>query len=106
MAIRARGFDWQALDALSLSLQLNRKAGYFYSDSDDIRAQAVTLMALNVRYQVENTSVTLWSRNLLDNTYGVQGFFFGNDPRDGYSDHLYEQLGEPRRIGVTVKVQF
>ncbi len=100
------GFDWQALDTLSLSLQLNRKAGYFYSDSDDIRAQAVTLMALNVRYQLENTSVTLWSRNLLDNTYGVQGFFFGNDPRDGYSDHLYEQLGEPRRVGVTVKVQF
>jgi hypothetical protein len=50
--------------------------------------------------------LALWSRNLLDETYGVRGFYFGNDPRDGYTEHLYEQFGEPRRIGLTATYQF
>lgn len=100
------GADVQLLEPLTFSLQLNRKAGYFYSDSEDIRARAVSLLALNLRYQLDDVSVALWSRNALNNNYGVQGFYFGNDPRDGYADHLYEQLGEPRRIGVTLTATF
>ena len=57
-------------------------------------------------YQWSQWELALWSRNLLDETYGVRGFYFGNDPRDGYTEHLYEQFGEPRRIGLTATYQF
>ena len=29
---------------------------------------------------------------------------FGKDPRDGYAARGFTQLGEPRRVGVTVSV--
>lgn len=100
------GTDVQLLDPLTLSIQFNRKAGYYYSDSEDIEARSVSLLSMTARYQLDNVSVSLWTRNLLDSEYGVQGFYFGNDPRDGYTEHLYEQLGEPRRVGITLSAQF
>lgn len=100
------GTDVQLMDPLTLSIQFNRKAGYYYSDSEDIRARGVSLLSMNARYQHENYSVSFWTRNMLNSEYGVQGFYFGNDPRDGYTAHVYEQLGEPRRFGVTFNVQF
>lgn len=100
------GTDVQLLDPLTLSIQFNRKAGYYYSDSEDIEARSVSLLSMTARYQMDNVSVSLWTRNLLDSEYGVQGFYFGNDPRDGYTEHLYEQLGEPRRVGITLSAQF
>ena len=51
-------------------------------------------------------SFSLWGRNLTDEDYFVRGFFFGNDPRDGYVGHRYTQLGEPRRFGLTVSREF
>lgn len=100
------GADMQLAEPLTFSLQWNRKAGYYYSDSEDIRAKPVSWLNLALRYQAEKWQLSLWSRNALNSEIGVQGFYFGNDPRDGYSDHLYEQLGEPRRFGVTVAVNF
>jgi hypothetical protein len=50
--------------------------------------------------------VKLWGRNLGDEDYTVRGFYFGNDPRDGYLPRGYTQLGEPRRYGVTVTVDY
>lgn len=100
------GTDVQLLDPLTLSIQFNRKAGYYYSDSEDIEARSVSLLSMTARYQMDIVSVSLWTRNLLDSEYGVQGFYFGNDPRDGYTEHLYEQLGEPRRVGITLSAQF
>ena len=45
-------------------------------------------------------------RNALDQDIGVRGFYFGNDPRDGYEPHVYEQFAEPRRFGVAASYQF
>ena len=64
------------------------------------------LLNLKVSYQLDDLELSVWSRNALDETYGVRGFYFGNDPRDEYTDHVYEQFGEPRRIGVSASYQF
>ena len=66
----------------------------------------MTLLNLKLSYQLDALELALWSRNALDEEYGVRGFYFGNDPRDGYSDHVYEQFGEPRRVGVSASYQF
>lgn len=100
------GADWSPREALVFSAQYAHKDGYYYSDSENIRAGHSNLLHLRASYQWQQLELALWSRNLLDETYGVRGFYFGNDPRDGYSDHLYEQFGEPRRIGLTATYQF
>ena len=100
------GADWSPLEALQISAQYAHKDGYYYSDSENIRASHSNLLNLRASYQWSQWELALWSRNLLDETYGVRGFYFGNDPRDGYTEHLYEQFGEPRRIGLTATYQF
>lgn len=97
--------DYALNSAWSLQAGLQRKDGFFYSDSHDQKADAMSLLDVRVNYQLEQLSIAVWSRNALDETYGVRGFYFGNDPRDGYTDHLYEQFGEPRRVGITVSYQ-
>lgn len=100
------GLDYALTSALSLQVGLQHKDGFYYSDSHDSQAAAMTLLNLRVNYSWQQLTLALWSRNALDENYGVRGFFFGNDPRDGYQDHVYEQFGEPRRIGVTASYQF
>jgi len=46
-------------------------------------------------------SVTAWVRNVLDETYAVRGFWFGNEPPD-FVPTLYTRPGDPRQLGVTV----
>ena len=82
------------------------KNGYFYSDSEDIKAKRSSLFNARLSYQWQQLELALWSRNLLDKTIGVRGFYFGNDPRDDYAPHLYEQFAEPRRVGISANYQF
>lgn len=100
------GGDWQIHDRLQLSLSLAHKAGYFYSDSEDIEADNSTLVNMRLAYEWQDFKLAVWSRNMLDRDIGVRGFYFGNDPRDGYTDHLYEQFAEPRRVGISASYQF
>ncbi len=98
--------EWAMLDNLTLNTGVQHKAGYFYSDSHSAKADNMTLLNLKLSYQLDALELALWSRNALDEEYGVRGFYFGNDPRDGYADHVYEQFGEPRRVGVSASYQF
>ena len=71
---------------------------------DDIRSDAYVLWHASVGFEAERFSLKLWARNLSDEDFATRGYYFGNDPRDGYAPHGYVQLGEPRRVGVTVTV--
>ncbi len=55
-------------------------------------------------YQWRDWTMRLWARNLGDEEVYVRGYYFGNDPRDGYAAKAYTQLGEPRRFGVTLQM--
>lgn len=50
--------------------------------------------------------MTLWGKNLTNEEYGVRGFEFGNDPRNGYTTDEFVQLGAPRLFGVTTQYAF
>lgn len=100
------GFNWQIADRIKWHATLNGRDGYFYSFSHDQEADKVNLVNTSITYQGDFFDVTLWARNLTDQDYGVRGFYFGNDPRDGYTAKTWEQLGEPRVIGLRVDVLF
>ncbi|NDE02243.1 MAG: TonB-dependent receptor, partial [Gammaproteobacteria bacterium] len=80
---------------------LQRVAGFFFSDSHDQRAQPYTLLNLRAGYATPRWSVDVWVRNALDEQYSQRGFFFGNEPPD-FPDKLYVQQADPRVAGMTV----
>lgn len=98
--------DWYITEPLTFNISLQGKDEFFYSDGHSARSSRYELVNLRLSYQLEQWNLALWSRNALDKDIGVRGFYFGNDPRDGYDAHTYEQFAEPRRIGVSASYQF
>ena len=78
------------------------KDAYYFSDSDSFQSKPYELAHLSVGIRRDNWGVTGWMHNIFDKEYAVKGYFFGNDPRTDYTPAGYTQLGEPRRVGVTV----
>lgn len=98
--------DWFLTEQLTLQASVQGKSGFYYSDGHNARSTSSELVNLRLTYQLEQWQFALWSRNALDKDQAVRGFYFGNDPRDEYAPHTYEQWGEPRRFGVTASYQF
>ncbi|MFT5844065.1 MAG: iron complex outermembrane receptor protein, partial [Pseudohongiellaceae bacterium] len=94
--------------AWSLSVSLDAKDDFYFSDSHNIKSDPYELLNMNLSYSSERWSLSFWGRNLTNQDYAVRGFFFGafgNDPRKGYAPEPYVQFGEPRMIGVNYEVQ-
>ncbi len=88
-------------DHLYANVGIEGKDAYFYSDSHDEKADNHNLVNIKLGYKRDNWEVSLWSRNVFDTDYTSRGFYFGNDPRDGYTAHNYVQYAEPRVGGVS-----
>ncbi len=79
---------------------------FYFSDSHDQRSESYTLYNATVGFARGGWDVKLWSRNLTDEDRAIRGYYFGNDPSVGYAPRLYTQLGEPRRVGLTISRAF
>ncbi len=100
------GADIRISSALELDVNIQGKDSFYFSDSHSIRSKDYTLVNASLSYNRNEWQLTLWGRNLTDEDYSVRGFFFGNDPRDNYTAKGYTQLGEPRRYGLTLNMDF
>jgi iron complex outermembrane recepter protein len=77
----------------------------FVPNPNDVRSSSYALWHLSLGYQTERLGVKVWGRNLTDKDYVTRGFYFGNDPRDGYTPRGFFQFGEPRRYGISIDVR-
>ena len=100
------GVNYYITDDLLLNVSSNGKDAFFFSDSHDEESEAYELLNASLTYTQDEWDVSLWGRNITDREYEVRGFFFGNDPRNGYEDTNYTQLGEPAVYGVTFNYHF
>ena len=100
------GASWQLHPAWLLDINVQGRDAFYFSDSHSARSQRYTLLNASLGWQHNNWRATLWGRNLSDRDYAVRGYFFGNDPRDGYLEHTYTQLGEPLRFGLTLNLDY
>ena len=100
------GADWFFTEQLSVQAGIQGKSSFYYSDGHNAKAGSSELVNLRLNYQLQQWELALWVRNALDKDVGVRGFYFGNDPRDEYAPHVYEQFAEPRRVGVTASYSF
>ena len=106
------GLDYRFADSFTFKTNVEGKGSYYYSNTHDQKSKAYALLNSSIEYVNGTWSASLWGRNLTDETYGVRGFFFGNNPTptpgydDGYEPELYTQQGAPRTIGLTVSYDF
>jgi iron complex outermembrane receptor protein len=100
------GFDYAISANYFVSVQLEAKDAFFFSNSHNIRSEAHELVHLAAGYRGNQVDVTLWGRNLFDKDYAVRGFYFGNNPLNGWILEEYTQLGEPATFGVTAEYHF
>lgn len=99
------GGEYRHRSGLEARLALTGMDQFFYSDSHDQVSEPYQLVNAHLAYEQEAWSVQLWGRNLLDERYGVRGFYFGLEPPD-YADKLYKTYGDPRQVGVRLTTRF
>ena len=102
----AIGAEYKINANFTAGLVLEGKDGFYFSDSHNERADSYQQVNANLSYKRKNITTTLWGRNLLDEKYDTRGFFFPNNPGNGYAPEKYTQKGEPRVFGVNLSIDF
>ena len=98
------GLRWQINESWLANAEWTGMDSYFFSDRHDTRSPSRQLLNGRLEWRRGVWHISLWGRNLLDETYYTRGFgSFGNDPRKAYAVEPYYQFGEPRTYGVTLE---
>lgn len=100
------GANYYLTEQWYVNVSIDGKDEFYFSDSHRQKSDSLTLVNASLTYQVDNWQIKGWVRNLMDKDYKTRGFYFGNDPRDGYTAKQYFQQGEPSVFGVTLDYQF
>jgi len=100
------GFNYFLAEAWTFKTNVEGKGSYYFSNTHDQKSDAFALLNSSLEYTNGNFSTTLWVRNITDEEYYVRGFYFPNNPANGYIDELYTQKGTPRTFGLTVAYDF
>jgi len=100
------GVSIQPSEHWLVNVSIDGKDEFYFSDSHDQQSESVALINASISYLNDNYQVKAWARNLTDEDYANRGFYFGNDPRDGYTAKQYTQLSEPLVFGITLDYQF
>jgi iron complex outermembrane receptor protein len=105
------GGEYHAPSGFYVRVEVEGKDAFYYSDSrrfadnaSDLRSRPYELVNAAVGFERGRWDVRVWGRNLADEDYTIRGYYFPNDPRDGYTERGWFQLGDPRRYGVTLNV--
>jgi len=100
------GAAYRFMDHYSLTVQMDGKDSFYFSNSHNQQSSAYELLHAKFNYQQGPLTLSLWGRNLADKDYVVRGFYFGNNPNNGWITESYTQLGEPRVFGVSGQYDF
>jgi iron complex outermembrane receptor protein len=100
------GVTYDFIETLSLTLQVDGKDSFYFSNSHNQQSDAYELLHANLNYQEGPLTLSLWGRNLLDKDYHVRGFYFKNNPNKDWIAESYTQLGEPRVFGLSANYDF
>ena len=95
---------WQHPSGWFARVDAQYQGGYYFSASDELRANARTLVNLRAGWEQGAWSVSAWARNAFNASYALHGFYFGNEPPD-FANQRYISPGEPRQLGLTVRYQ-
>ncbi len=95
------GLEYQTTAGWFARLDSHALGSFYYYTSDAQSSRSYHLENLRVGFRHGAWSASLWVRNLFDERYAQQGFFFGLIPPN-FPNQSFLQLGDPRQIGVTL----
>jgi len=93
-------------DSLVFTVESEGKDSFYFSDSHDEKSKEYVLWHARLAYSVKQFDIALYGRNLTGKEQEVRGFGFANDPRDGWTNTRWTQLGEPRLVGIEGRYNF
>ena len=102
----AFGAGWQHPTGWNARVEFSALDSFYFDvPPNDTRSDSYVLTNLQLGYQAERWSATLWGRNVFNQTYAIRGFYFGNEPPD-FPNKQYIQRGDPRQVGLTFHYSF
>ncbi len=78
--------------------------GFYFAAGQNQVAQAYQLVNLRLGYGRAGWEASVWSRNLLNTVYPLQGFYFGLVPPN-FPNQRFVQNGDPRTVGLTLRYE-
>ncbi|MFD1218294.1 TonB-dependent receptor [Microbulbifer celer] len=104
------GAEYALTANLTARLEVEGKDDFYFSNSHSAKSTAYELVNARLTYRGDDWDLSLWGRNLTDETIYTRGFYFsnqfGNNPANNYAPEAYYQLGEPRVAGVSASYTF
>ena len=100
------GANYVADNGLFAGVDVNGKDSFYFSDGHNEQSHSYAATNVHLGYQSHDWRINLSARNVFDKIYATRGFYFGNDPRDGWTAHNYVQHGEPRVLAITFDLDF
>jgi outer membrane receptor protein involved in Fe transport len=101
------GFDYLFWEAWTFKANVEGKDSYYFSNRHNQKSEEYALLNSSLEYTNGSFSASLWVRNITDEEYYVRGFGdFGNNPSKYYETEPYVQLGDPRKVGLTLSYDF
>lgn len=101
------GVELYPTSAWTIRANVEGKDAFYFSDSHNAQSSRYDIVNASADYRHnKNWKVSVWARNLFDKEYATRGFFFGNNPANGYVNETYTQLAEPRVAGMTVTYDY
>lgn len=81
-------------------LDASAMGSFYYYTSDAQASTAYNLENIRVGYAHGPWTASLWVRNILDERYAQNGFYFGLIPPN-FPNQSFLDLGDPRQVGIT-----
>ncbi|MBX3737882.1 MAG: TonB-dependent receptor [Candidatus Didemnitutus sp.] len=99
------GTRYGAVAGFFANAELVGRAQQFDSNNQNEARRAFRIVNASLGYAWREWTLTLWAKNLLNETYDKRVYFFGNADPD-YIETRYEDRADPRQIGVTASYRF
>ncbi|WP_448568782.1 TonB-dependent receptor [Thalassotalea ganghwensis] len=100
------GTTYQHTDGIFFNAYVTGKSGFYFSDSHSEKADSSSTVNTRVGYEKDNWAIYLWARNLTDEKIATRGFYFGNEPDQGWAAKKYQRYAAPRQWGLTLDYRF
>jgi len=88
-------------------LKVHGQDSVYYDNFHNGKSDAYQLVDLWLGYEIGDFEINFWITNLFDTDYGTRSIYFGdyNDPTF-FPELQFEELGNPRQFGVTLRYFF
>jgi len=93
--------EYTTQSGLFARLDSHAIGSFYYYTSDAQASGSYHLENLRVGYRHDSWTASIWLRNLFNERYAQNGFYFGLIPPN-YPNQAFLQLGDPRQVGLTI----